>query len=332
MTGHTDPGPPSPPLVSAVIAAYKADHYLELAVGDAVGQTHPAVEVVVSDDAASAETRAVAARFGDRVRYRANLTRLGAAGNHRAGIEAAAGEWVAILNHDDRWQPTFLAEAMAAVAGRPEVVLVFCDHAVIDTAGADLPAEADRLARQYGRDRLTAGVQASLPALAARQAVPLAMGAVFRKAALDLAALPADAGPAYDLWLAYLLARSGGTAVYLPRRLTAWRVHPANLTSAAGADWLTGAAACWAAMAADPAFRPVAADVRRRAAAAHLALTRDRLRAGDRRAARRAASSALRFRPTSAKAAVAVALTCLPAVASRLLWAGRPNTPDLARP
>jgi hypothetical protein len=88
----------------------------------------------------------------------------------------------------------------------------------------------------------------------------MAMGAMFRRAALP-AVLPEDAGPAYDLWLTYLLARTGGGACYVPQRLSAWRSHPANLTSGSGLPWLQGSAACWQAVAADDAFaaqRPVA--------------------------------------------------------------------------
>jgi hypothetical protein len=92
----------------------------------------------------------------------------------------------------------------------------------------------------------------------------------------------AEAGPAYDLWLAYLLARGGGAAVYVPQRLAGWRTHAGSLSHAAGDAWLRGAARCWDAMAADPAFaahRALVAPRRARAwtGCARLALRRGRL-------------------------------------------------------
>ena len=42
-------------------------------------------------------------------------------------------------------------------------------------------------------------------------------------------ALP-DVGPAYDLWLAFALCRTGFGAYYMRGRMTAWWVHPGQIT------------------------------------------------------------------------------------------------------
>src|SRR5438067_7180843 len=177
----------TPPLVSVVIAAYKADHFLQLAVQDATRQIYPRVEVIVSDDADDPQTRTLVERIGGpRVVYRPNARRFGVARNHWRAICAAQGSWVAILNHDDRWDPRFLNSVMAAVAAHPDAVVGFCDHHVIDSEGSPRQERADALAARYHRSRLSSGRQRSLPSLVVRQTIPLAMGAIFKKAAIKL--------------------------------------------------------------------------------------------------------------------------------------------------
>jgi glycosyltransferase involved in cell wall biosynthesis len=310
-----------PPLVSVVVAAYQADAYLEVALADAVAQSYPTVEVLVCDDAASADTARVVARLADpRVTYRANPTRLGPAGNHRAGLLAARGEFVAILNHDDRWDPEFLGRLVPPLAADPSVSIAFCDHHILSPDGRADPVRTASNTVRWGRDRLVPGRHADLAGLVVRQTIPLAMGSVFRRAAVDPSSLPDEAGPAYDLWLTYLLAGAGRAGFFVPDRLTGWREHPLNLTSAAGRDWAVGAALCWLRMRTDPAFaahRPAAG---RQLAAARRAAARFALRAGDRAAARAAAAAALRVRPADPKAAALLALAFAPRFVRR--WLG----------
>jgi glycosyltransferase involved in cell wall biosynthesis len=311
--------------VSVLVAAYKEDAYLELALRDALGQTHAAVEVIVSDDAASDATRVLVDRLGDaRLVYRANPVRLGAAGNHRAALEAARGEFVTVLNHDDRWEPDFLESLLAPLVADPTLSLAFCDHWVIDAAGKRLDEATDANTVQWGRDRLLAGRQESFPRLVVNQSIPLAMGAVFRRATINPADLPGDAGPAYDVWLTYLLSRAGGGAWYVPRRLTNWRVHPRSQTAARAIDWTVGGIRFWEAAIADPAFAPHRDEIRRSLALGYRSLAVTHLRAGDHPAARRVARLALRHRWADPRTWAVLALACAPqAVAGRLLRRNR---------
>jgi hypothetical protein len=58
---------------------------------------------------------------------------------------------------------------------------------------------------------------------------------VFRRDSLPLDDYPTEIGPLYDLWTAYLLARTGGGAWYHPDRLSYYRVH-ADQQTAKGAS------------------------------------------------------------------------------------------------
>lgn len=255
------------PLVSIVIATYRSRHdHLSAAIGSALAQTWREIEVIVSDDSPDDGLRHVVAAFGDaRLRYRRNTPALGVARNHWSAFGHARGEYIAVLNHDDWLAPAFV-ERLAEVLGRqPEAALAFCDHWLIDARGRRLDAESARNSAAWGRLRLAAGLHRPFVTLVAEQTIPVAMGTLFRRSALP-AVLPPDAGPAYDLWLAYLLCRGGGGAWYLPERLSAWRTHPDNLTSRGGLSWLQGSAACWQAVANDARFAAVRHTARRKAA------------------------------------------------------------------
>jgi glycosyltransferase involved in cell wall biosynthesis len=299
------------PAVSVVVAACRSDAYLDLALRSALAQTFADFEVIVSDDANSPATRRVVESLGDgRVSYRSNSAPLGPAGNHRAAFRAARSELAAILNHDDVWEPGFLAALVPPLQKDPALVLAFCDHGVIDGAGRLLPADTAANTAKWGRDRLAAGPHRPFTSLVVAQTLPIAMGAVFRKSVAD--DLPDEAGPAYDLWFGYALARTGQAAQYIPERLSHWRVHSQSLSAGQGLAWSEGCAFCWRAMAADPAFAAVRRAARRKLSRAYISAAQEHLRGADRAAARRCARRAWSADPAAWKAPAAWALSFLP--------------------
>jgi glycosyltransferase involved in cell wall biosynthesis len=311
------------PTVTAVIATYRAGEYLRHAIGSALAQTYIDLEVLVSDDDNDPQVRQLAESFDDsRIRYRSNPSRLGPAGNHLAAILAAQGRYIAILNHDDLWRPGYLATAVPVLDSTPNAVLVFCDHDVIDPAGRSLSAQADHTTQQWGRDKLSQGLYRPFPDLVARQSIPVAMGCLFRRDAIDLTALP-DVGPAYDLWLAFALCRTGGGAYYMPERMTAWRVHPGQITATRDDAWRRGALACWESIAEDPIFWPVRRTVRRRLADAACALGVAQLVTGSHSAANSAARQAIRSWPANWRAWAVLGLSLLPRAVSKRVTGNR---------
>ena len=256
-------------LVTIVIAAYRSQPaHLRMALEGALAQTWSAIEVLVCDDSPDDRLRALVDGFGDpRVAYRHNAPALGVAANHWDAFERARGDFLVVLNHDDWIAPEFVERLLAPLRRDPTLVLAFCDHWVINGEGRRLEAETDGNSLRWGRTALAAGAHRPFVSLAVEQTIPLAMGCLIRRSALPRE-WPAAAGPAYDLWLSYLLARHGDGAWFEKERLSAWRSHDANLTTAAGFDWLRGAAECWSAMAVDPGFESVRDVARAHAAAA----------------------------------------------------------------
>ena len=93
-------------LVSVIMAARDAEATIDEAIGSIVAQTHADWELLVVDDGSTDRTREVALARGDpRIRV-LEPGRVGVLARLRnAGIEAAAGEWVALLDADDAWLP-----------------------------------------------------------------------------------------------------------------------------------------------------------------------------------------------------------------------------------
>lgn len=258
------------PRVTVVIATYRPRRqYLSVALRSALNQSERDIEIIVTDDSPDHTAREVVDSFADaRVRYRRNPKPLGSASNHWAAFDEARGTYIAVLNHDDWIAPTYVERLVAALERHPTAVLAFCDHWIIDANGRRLDEATNRNSEIWGRSALKPGLHEPFLQLLAQQTVPMAMGTMLRRSALPRH-WPERAGPAYDLWLTYLMAREGGGAIYVADRLSAWRSHPENQTTAASLDWSLGAAACWYAVAHDPQCVSLHALARRKAAAGY---------------------------------------------------------------
>ena len=200
-------------LVSCIVPVYNAAQYLATALGSILGQTHPAIEVIVADDGSTDTTRAIAERHGPRVRWVSQPT-AGPAATRNLGLRASRGELVAFLDADDRWHPEKLACQVARLTARPaidvsltHVQLFWDDH------------ECEE-ARRY-RDHPRAG---GVPGFATTTLLA-------RRRAFDIVGL-LDAG----LWFAdsvdwFLRARERGLVLeVLPAVLAYHRMHARNLT------------------------------------------------------------------------------------------------------
>jgi succinoglycan biosynthesis protein ExoO len=98
------------PDVTFVIAAYNAEQTIARAIESALAQSEVTVEVIVADDCSSDRTVDVAKAFpGEQVRIVALADNRGPGGARNAGLAAARGRWVAVLDSDDTVHPDRLA-------------------------------------------------------------------------------------------------------------------------------------------------------------------------------------------------------------------------------
>ncbi|HEX7774207.1 MAG TPA: glycosyltransferase family A protein [Pyrinomonadaceae bacterium] len=100
--------------VSIIIPAFKAAGFIGEALASVAAQTFTSHEVIVVNDG-SPDTEALEQelkRYPARLRYLKQDNR-GAAAARNAGLRAAGGQFVAFLDADDTWLPTFLEKQIA---------------------------------------------------------------------------------------------------------------------------------------------------------------------------------------------------------------------------
>ncbi|MBL4541459.1 MAG: glycosyltransferase family 2 protein [Rhodobacteraceae bacterium] len=109
------------PNVSVLIPAFNMDRVLETAVASALDQDGVTVEVVVIDDASTDGTPDLVAGMA-RKDARVHPVRLqenaGPGAARSAGLAQARGDWVAVLDADDRFAPGRLAHLLALARAR----------------------------------------------------------------------------------------------------------------------------------------------------------------------------------------------------------------------
>ena len=94
--------------VSVVIPAYNAERYIETAIDTVLLQEGVQVEVLVIDDCSTDGTAELArqkSRHDGRVRLLHMPKNSGPAAARNRGLDAATGEWIALLDADDRFLP-----------------------------------------------------------------------------------------------------------------------------------------------------------------------------------------------------------------------------------
>ena len=108
------------PLASVVIPNWNGARYLPVCLQALRRQSYAPLETIVVDNASGDDSRALLQRDFPEVRVLALSENRGFAGGVNAGIPAARGEIVALLNNDTEAEPQWLAELVAALQAHPE--------------------------------------------------------------------------------------------------------------------------------------------------------------------------------------------------------------------
>ena len=143
--------------VSVIIPAYRCAGIIGRSIDTLMAQTRRPDEIIVVDDGSPDDIATAVAPYGNAIRLirKANG---GAASARNAGIDAATGDIIALLDSDDLWQPHKLAGQLAIFAQYPEVGLISSRYIIQTPAGtrSDYPAfdtvAYDRVLRPQGMD------------------------------------------------------------------------------------------------------------------------------------------------------------------------------------
>jgi GT2 family glycosyltransferase len=125
------------PLVSVVVPTHQSESYVEEALGSALSQTYPYLEVVIGDHSSTDRTWEIINRYASDPRVRIVQTAAGggAARNWNRVTDEALGKYLKLLCADDKLKPTCVDEQVRAAEQHPRVVMVAAKRDLIDARG-----------------------------------------------------------------------------------------------------------------------------------------------------------------------------------------------------
>ena len=206
------------PLVSVIVASYNHSRYLRQCINSVLGQIFGDFELLIIDDRSTDNSLEVARSYNDpRIRVLLNEQNIGTYATENKGLDMATGEYAAILNSDDYWDPRKLERQMALLREHPEASFSYTLGEVVDEEGIALPAFNQHA--DWPREPL----QDVLPYLLDVNQI-LASSLVFKRDAVRFETHLRYCGD----WVAALRLAQQGLAVFVNEPLTFWRQHEAN--------------------------------------------------------------------------------------------------------
>ena len=142
----------SHPLISVVIPCYNASTFLRTAIESVLAQSLENVEIIVVDDASTDDSVAVVQSVPDpRIRLLRNETNLGAARSRNRALDAAKGEWIALLDADDWFLESRLEELLNAARDHNADIVADDIYMIPQGARVDLERGLQENHRGYAR-------------------------------------------------------------------------------------------------------------------------------------------------------------------------------------
>ena len=179
---NNHPGNDGTPLVSVLMAAYNAELTIQEAVDSVLSQTYPNLELVVVNEGSTDNTASILAEYGDDIRV-VDQANSGLAAARNAGCKAAHGEFIALMDADDRCSPDRIAVQMAAVQKFGDVALCSTEFSAFDTTGPISKGYSRHYYSTLGR--ASGGLKSLLPQFdqlkTVRGVFPIYLGKIYEK-------------------------------------------------------------------------------------------------------------------------------------------------------
>ncbi|MCX8053138.1 MAG: glycosyltransferase [Armatimonadetes bacterium] len=213
-------------MISIVCPVYchTDDHkaYLAEALESVSAQTYRETELVIVDDSSPIEILPIVESIDNLppTRILRNAANLRHAESRNVGIQAANGELIAFLDHDDVWLPEKLERQIRVLNENPDVAMVFCD---VEVFGRCVP--------NFYIDQKTVPERPSLIWLLTRSNCVITASAVLarKQAIFDIGFFNSRYSICddYDAWVK-ILARA--PIVHLSETLVRYRLHAHNVS------------------------------------------------------------------------------------------------------
>jgi len=214
-----------PGLVSVMMPAYNAEHYVGEAIRSVLAQTYPDWELLIVNDGSTDDTARVLTQFVDQRIRLFNKANGGESSARNMALDHSRGEFIAYLDADDAYLPQHLAITVGFLRANPQCDAVYTDGFHIDESGR-------RLASLQSRRRGPFSGRLFEQAVLASDIFGPPLCVVNRHDIVVRHGLRYDTriviGPDWDFFIRYASVSTFG---YLPDRSCLYRVHQANITS-----------------------------------------------------------------------------------------------------
>ncbi|MDQ2985997.1 MAG: glycosyltransferase [Armatimonadota bacterium] len=209
------------PRVSVLLTSYKHERWLRECVDSALAQSHDDLEVIVVDDNSPDSSVAILESYGDRIRLVANNENRGTYGVLDQALALASGEYVAVLNSDDVWEPAKIEKQVATMG---DCVLSFTGGIFIDDSGKEIQG------KPMGFPMPTSLPEHPFAQLIANNYI-IASSAMLRTSVAREVGGFDDGFKNIGDWNMWLKMAERGYFAFAEGRLTRYRVHASNTIS-----------------------------------------------------------------------------------------------------
>lgn len=209
-------------LVSVVMSTYNGEKYIKEQIDSILHQTHPNIELIITDDQSTDGTRNILQAYADKfpnIQVIINETNLGYIKNFEKGLLLARGDYVALSDQDDIWMNNKI-EVLLRHIGNYDII--YSDSMLVDEKGNYLGKKMSDIKNQLVyTDCLMYAIGAWAPGHAQ----------LIRRSIIDKC-IPFPTIVTHDFWLGFVASCHHGVVCY-NKPLVLYRQHESN---AIGAD------------------------------------------------------------------------------------------------
>lgn len=138
------------PLISVIIPVYEVEKYLRRAVDSVLGQTYTNLEIILVDDGSPDGCPAICDAYAAKeARVRVIHKENGGLSDARnAGIDVAGGDYIAFLDSDDYYAPTFI-EVLYGELKKADAQVALCRYEVTDELAPENGPDFGEVTKSY---------------------------------------------------------------------------------------------------------------------------------------------------------------------------------------
>ena len=205
------------PLVSVAMATYNGASYISQQLKSIVDQTYPNLEIIITDDASSDGTLAILENYRNKhnnIKVFINPVNLGITSTFERSIKNCSGDYIAISDQDDIWDPNKVEILMKGLENEDAI---YSDSELVDKNGQSLHKLISSLVNLKSFNTGTAYLVGVCP-----PGHTMLIQGDFAKYIL-----PIPKSILYDRWISFCAAANNGIK-YLDMPLVKYRQHETN--------------------------------------------------------------------------------------------------------